>query len=919
MTERWHARTIDEALETLQVEPERGLDREEEERRLREHGPNRLRKVETRPWWKVLLAQFRSIVVHLLTGAALLAFVSQRWPEGIAVVAVIVINAAIGFVTEWRAVRSMAALRERGERVCRVRREGREQEVDAPELVPGDIVLLQADEVVPADLRLVEAEYLRVDEAALTGESVPAEKLVDPVDEHAELAERRSMIYKGTSVADGKAVGVVVATGSGTELGRIAELAERAEAAATPLQQRLDRLGRRLAWLTIGIATVVAVTGLLLRHQPAELVVETALALGVAAIPEGLPIVATMALARGMLLMARRNALINRLTAVETLGATRVIFSDKTGTLTENRMRLQRVVTPAADHVVRDDRVEEEPVEDPLLRRVMEVSALCNTATLEGDEPGDGPRGDPTELALLTGGLALGVERGALLHDEPQVRIEPFDPRVKMMATVHELGGTFHVAVKGAPGAVMEVCTRVAASRPDEEPRPLDADVRERWLRRARALAGEGLRVLAVADKRVGSPDAEPYEDLVLLGLVGLLDPPRQGVKAAIDRCQAAGIRVAMVTGDQPETAWAIAHAVGIVGDPEDPEAVVMRGGELCGPDASDDEGRGRILRANIFARVSPEQKLELVRMYQEHGEVVAMTGDGVNDAPALKKADIGVAMGRRGTEAAKQAADMVLGDDAFETIVAAVEQGRVIFANIRKSVMFMLCTNVAEVLAVSIATFAGWTLPLRPLQILYLNVLTDVFPALALGVGSGSGDEMEQPPRDPQESVLTRSCWLEIGGWAALLGACVLGGLLMAEHVLELPVAEAVTISFLTLGFGKLWFTFNLRSPGSGLVRNEITRNRWVWAAIALCTVLLTAAIAVPALSRTLGTESPGPDGWLLLLGTSLVPLVVGQAIREGQRAHGQRAHGKLRHGCAHLPAHHGRQELTATRRART
>ncbi|MFW5878734.1 MAG: cation-translocating P-type ATPase, partial [Myxococcota bacterium] len=786
----WHARSAEEAAEALGVRADQGLSEDEAQERREEYGPNQLQQAEARAWWQVFVDQLKSMVVYLLGGAAILAFATGRWPEGIAVAAVIVVNTGIGFVSELKAVRSMAALRKMGEHRTRVRREGRERDVDAPSLVPGDIALLEAGDLVPADLRLIEAERLRVNEAPLTGESVPVDKTVDPVDSAAVLAERSDMLYKGTSLATGRALGLVVATGIDTELGHIAELTEKAEATVTPLQKRLDRLGRHLAWVTIVIASLVAIVGLLVRHEEAELVIETALALGIAAIPEGLPIVATIALARGMYMMARRNALMNRLTAVETLGATRVIFSDKTGTLTENDMELRKISTAAGDEEVQGENEEASEnlrKEGSLARRVVELGVLCNTATLAGEDGAEKSEGDPTEIALLSGGRKVGLSRKDLLERRKEARVLEFDPAIKKMATFHEEGGRYLVAVKGAPDAVLEICSRMVGSEGDEQ--ELDEEGRGKWHDKANELAAEGLRLLAMAEKHADSTDADPYEDLVFVGLVGLLDPPRRGVRPAIDTCQAAGIRVEMVTGDQPETAKAIGRSVGIVGGVDDPETVVMMGKEFVDPDELDEEGRQRIYRANIFARISPEQKLNLVRIYQDAGEIVAMTGDGINDAPALKQADIGVAMGRRGTEAARQVADMVLKDDAFETIVAAVEQGRIIFNNIRKSVMFMLCTNVAEVLAVTSATMAGLTLPLRPLQILYLNVLTDVFPALALGVGPGSGVEMKQPPRDPKESVLTRHQWIEVASWASVIAASVLASLLLAEHWLGLEV----------------------------------------------------------------------------------------------------------------------------------
>ncbi len=882
-THNWHALDIEGTLAELGVRKETGLTDDEAQERLKRYGPNQLLATESRPWWRILIGQFRSIVIYLLGGAAILAFATGRLPEGFAVLAVLFVNTAIGFVSEWKAVRSMAALRRLGEHMTRGRRNGSERDIAAAEIVPGDIILLKAGDLIPADLRLIEAEQLRVNEAPLTGESVPVSKLTDAVAADTDLADRTNMLYKGTSLADGRAVGVAAATGSETELGRVSALAESAEGTVPPLQQRLDQLGRRLAILTIFVAIAVALLGFLVKEQQTALVIETALALGVAAIPEGLPIVATIALARGMYLMAARNALINQLTAVETLGATRVIFSDKTGTLTENRMRLQKIITPTGDLVLEKTGTDEKLADKDGVRRTVAVGVLCNGGSLGQEQGEDNPRGDPTEIALLKGGKNLGLERKSLLEEWPEARVEKFEPRVKKMATFHQDNGGFYVAVKGAPEAVLEVCSDIAAA--DDGTEPLDDETRRHWLERANQLAGEGLRLLAMAEKQVAAKDADPYKELCFLGLVGLLDPPRKNVKDAIDACQAAGIRVAMVTGDQLETATAIARAVGIVGGKDDPETVGMLGRDIGSPEEIDEDRQEKIYRANIFARVSPEQKLDLVSIYQDRGEIVAMTGDGINDAPALKKADIGIAMGKRGTEAAKQVADMVLKDDAFETIVVAVRQGRVIFDNIRKSVIFMLTTNVAEVLAVGIATGAGWPLPLLPLQILYLNVLTDVFPALALGVGPASGSEMQDKPRSPQESVLSRAHWTEICGFAAILAACVLGALLLGQRWLGLTELEAVTVSFLTLAFGKLWFTFVLRNPRSGIVRNEITRNLWVWAALLLCIALLAAAVYLPLLSNLLQTQPLGWGPWPLILGVSAIPFLAGQSLREVQR----------------------------------
>ena len=880
-----HALPIADALDHFQVDPQEGLNQDQVRERLERSGPNAFRRFKSRSGWRIFLDQFKSMVIIVLVIAGAVAFTFQHWAEGLAILAVLLVNAGIGFMTEWKAVRSMAALRAMGRDTIRVRRDGLEVDLETESLVPGDIVVLEGGDFVPADIRLLESNSLQVNESALTGESVAVFKGVDPVDPEALLAERTCMVYRGTTLTQGSGHGVVAATGMQTQLGRISELAESAQEETTPLQKRLDQLGRRLAWITISIAVLIAAVGLMAGQDPARMI-ETSIALGVAAIPEGLPIVATLALARGMVLMARRNALINRLPAVETLGATQVIFTDKTGTLTENQMTLRRVSTAAGDFQL--DEAQESVQGDggagnPLLRRIVEVGVLCNNAALQDldqDSKPDDEQGDPTETALLRAGVMLDMDREGLLESKPEEREVPFEAQTMMMATFHRVQNGLEVAVKGAPARVLEVCTTLADPEGD---RDMDQDLRSQWEERSRELAGQGLRVLAMADRQSIDAAQNPYADLRFLGLVGLFDPPRQDVLQSIEECRTAGIRVVLVTGDQPDTAAAIARQTGIVQDPE-----VIHGSELKDPDDMTVEDRQRILKTSVFARVSPEQKLHLIKLLQEEGQTVAMTGDGVNDAPALKKADIGVAMGKKGTDAARQVADMVLRDDAFSSIVAAVRQGRIIFANIRKSVMFMLCTNVAEVLVVAVTAAVGGLvslpLPLLPLQILYLNVITDVFPAIALGMGRGEPDMMQRSPRPQHEPVLTRAHWAAVGGWAIVVGACVMAGLILAYHWLEFDQRQAVTVSFLTLAFSKLWFVFNLRSQGSRLLDNDIVTNPFIWGSILLCSALLVAAVALPGLSTVLKTKPLSWAGWILLLGMSLVPFTVGQGMRLSQ-----------------------------------
>ncbi|MFW6163266.1 MAG: cation-translocating P-type ATPase, partial [Planctomycetota bacterium] len=803
------ARPVEAILDEQSVSPEDGLAPEEARRRREQYGPNLLAEFKPKSAWAILVSQFKSLMVLLLTVAAVVALAFEEWLDGAAIGIVLAINAAIGFFTEIRAVRSMEALRRLGSMSAKVRRGGELREAAAEDLVPGDIVVLEGGDVVAADVRLLEASKLQVDESALTGESVPVDKQTEPVDAEAPIAECSNMVFRGTAITRGSGEGVVVATGMDTEIGRIAELAAGAGERATPLEKRLDALGRKLIGVTVGIAAVVSIVGIV-QDKDAFLMIETGIALAVATIPEGLPIVATIALARGMWRMARRNALINRLSAVETLGATRIICTDKTGTLTENQMTATQMVTHAGETHIDGERFtrDGDPVQpdEGALRAALEVGVLCNNAEISEDGEAVG---DPMEVALLVAGRGGGIDRAELEERLPEVREEAFDADVKMMATYHQDSDGVRVAVKGAPEAVLGVCTRILAA--DGE-RQLTDDERQQWLDRNRQEAEEGLRLLAAAQKTVQSAEAKPYEGLTFLALVGLLDPPREEVREAIDTCQAAGIEVVMITGDQPITARNVALAVGLV---DNADVDVVQGSELKAPEELDQQGRQRILAARIFARVSPEQKLNLVTLHQDAGNIVAMTGDGVNDAPALKQADIGVAMGQRGTQVAREAADMVLRDDAFSSIVAAVEQGRVIFNNIRKFVLYLLSCNVSEVAIVGVGSLVAKRLPLLPLQILLLNFVTDVFPALALGVGEGDPKIMDRPPRDSKEPILASRHWGAIVYYGGLMTASVLGVYLVALRS-GMDYEPAVTISFLTLAFSQLFHVFNMRDRGS-------------------------------------------------------------------------------------------------------
>ncbi|MDR9501094.1 MAG: cation-transporting P-type ATPase [Desulfurivibrionaceae bacterium] len=875
-----------EAVAHLKSDPDHGLSSKEARHRLHQYGHNRLKARKQRPAWRILVDQFMNLIVLLLAVAAGISFLLGQLLEGYSILAALIINVLIGFGTELRAIRSMEALQQMTRVHTRVLREGRIREIPASELVPGDIVVLEGGDMIPADLRLIEANRMQADESALTGESVPVTKEIDPLPPERSLGERTNMLFKGTALTQGSGKGVVTATAMATELGHISELAQGAEAEAlTPLEQRLNILGQKLIWVTLGIAVVIGVTGLFTGKEVA-LIFKTSIALAVAAIPEGLPIVATIALARGMWRMARKNALVNRLSAVETLGSTSIICTDKTGTLTENRMTLAMLVLNTAQGVTH---VQWDPDAEPpfateshgtkteslekLIVETLTLGMLCNNGQLSEDGEGIG---DPMEIALLRAGGLMGLQREKLLQAQPEEEEEAFRPETKMMATWHRQEKGFLVAVKGAPEAVLRAAEYIMT--PESEPQELDDGLRQKLLQANDALAAKGLRVLGVARRFSEALEDDPYTSLVFMGFVGLLDPPRKGIKDVIEDLKQAGVRVVMVTGDHPGTAAAIARQLNLPGDVES----VVHGNDLKAAADYSPQERHTILKSSVFARISPEQKLGLVSLFQADGSVVAMTGDGVNDAPALTKADIGVAMGRRGTQVAREAADIVLKDDNFATIALTVEQGRIIFSNIRKFIVFLLSGNVGAILIVGVAMLFGTVLPLLPLQILYLNMISDVFPALALGVGKGEHAVMARPPRPASEPVVTGTLWLLIAGYGILIAGTVLTGFWISLIKWSLPAERAVTISFLILAFTRTWHVFNMRDFGSHLLFNDVTRNLFVWGAVALSIALLLLAVYFPPLAKVLTMATPRAGEWLFILGMSLIPLMVVQVLKQ-------------------------------------
>jgi Ca2+-transporting ATPase len=659
---------------------------------------------------------------------------------------------------------------------------------------------------------------LQADESVLTGESLPVTKTTDVLGAGAPLAERSNMLFKGTALTRGSGEAVVTGTGMETELGKISSLVQATEEEATPLEKRLDQLGHRLIWVCLGVAGLVSVSGIV-AGRDVFLMVETGIALAVASIPEGLPIVATIAMARGVWRMARRNALIKQLSAVETLGATTVICTDKTGTLTENRLAAvalalqdqyltisqnsensEKSITTENDRTV-------SPAENLPLQHALDVCVLCNNAALPVSEDKKKQKtvGDPLEVALLSLGANFGLTRENMNANFPEEREEAFDSETKMMATYHRQESGYRVAVKGAPESILDGCSTILSPAGKQE---LSEEDRTKWLNKNDEMAAAGLRVLALAEKEADNLDATPYTNLVFLGLIGLIDPPRDDVRQVLQECREAGVRVIMATGDQPVTAQAIGYAVGLVDD---------------------------------------------------------------SQAPVLHGSDLKVA---------REASDMILKDDAFASIVHAVEQGRIIYKNIKSFVVYLLSCNTSEIMIVGLAAFANAPLPLLPLQILYLNLVTDVFPALALAAGEGSSDIMRMPPRKKGAPIMNKGRWFVVGAYGLTITIAVLSAMAIGMLYFGMDENQAVTVSFLTLAFAQLWHVFNMRERNSRFLDNSVVRNPFIWGALALCSMLLAATVYMPVLAEVLKVSDPGMNGWLLIIGMSLLPLLIGQLV---------------------------------------
>ena len=872
----------------------RGLSQSEATRRLALHGPNALAPARERAWLSIFLAQFRSLIVALLVVSTCIAFSLGENVEAIAILVVIVLNAGIGFFTEWNAAQALVALQKQAVPVAHVVRDGTERELPAAELVPGDLVILAAGARVPADGRIVETARLQIEEASLTGESLAVSKGVDPLlTADTALGDRINMAFLGTTITAGRGRMLVTATGGNSEVGRIGALIDEAATRATPLEQKLARLGRLLIIVVVALCAVIVVAGWLRGVSDLWHMLEIGLSLAIAAVPEGLPAVTTMTLALGMQRIARLRALVRRLPAVETLGAVTVICTDKTGTLTRNEMTVsayvldqRRITVSGTGYAAKGSFLTEDgvavPATDAHLELALRIGLLCNDATLDRSDGRESVLGDPTEAALVVAAEKAGLHRAGLAIAFPRLAEVPFDSISKQMVTVHSTqGGEALAFLKGSPA------TLLAASSTQQRAAgvtPLTSDDRQRWEAANQALAATGLRILGLAyrELREDFGAADLSRELTFVGLVGMSDPLREEAKQAIATCRLAGIRTIMMTGDQEATATAIAHQLGIDLGVDGHRMRTVHGRELT--DLGIDAWQAIVAQTAVFARVSPEHKLRIVEALQQQGHVVAMTGDGVNDAPALKTADIGIAMGIKGTEVAKENADMVITDDNFASIVGAVEQGRIIYGNILRFLHYLLSCNLSEILTVFIALMVGWPLPLVALQILWLNLITDIFPAFALALEPSAPDAMQRPPRNPKQALLSTGLVKLIIWQGIVLSAATLLAFRIGIHWHGADadgLRRATTLAFMTLAFTQVLHAFSTRSKTQSILSSSLFTNRWLWAATATCMLLQAAAVYVPLLQRVLHTVAPTVPEWGVIAGCSLLPVITIESVK--------------------------------------
>ncbi len=908
----WHALSQDEVIEKLDTPLPSGLSSSEVVKRRDEYGLNQLTEAPRPGFFKRLFDQLKGFVVILLIVASVISAVLGDYIEASAIMAIVVLNAVLGVVQESRAEQALAALKKLAAPDAQVLRDGKRVSVPAPELVPGDVVFLEAGNYIPADIRLVEAVNLKIEEAALTGESLSVEKNAGVrLESDIPLGDRKNTVFMGTLVSYGRGQGIVVSTGMHTQLGMIATMLQSVELEETPLQRKLEDLGKVLGIAALIICGFVFAIGVIRNHGNVEEIVDTfmiAVSLAIAAVPEGLPAIVTISLALGMREMVKKHALIRKLASVETLGSATVICSDKTGTLTQNEMTVTRVwvdgkfieitgsgYSPKGEFLIDGNPIKLEDY--PAATTALWVSVINNDALLEEAELTTGFRmvGDPTEGALLVAAVKAGAQTKDVLSAYPRENEIPFDSTRKRMVTIHSIKNPdaddisplydtekkkwYAVAVKGAPDEVLKLCTHINQID-DKGQRVLDDSLRKEVLAANDAMTDQALRVLGMAyrlvpamPEEISSPELE--KDLIFAGLIGMIDPPRTEVKPALDKAREAGIRTVMITGDYPNTARAIAESIGLLR----PGREVRTGADIH--ELTEAEMREVVKNTDVYARVSPEHKMKIVEALRDNGEVVAMTGDGVNDAPAIKLADIGIAMGITGTDVAKETADMVLTDDNYVSIVSAVEQGRIIYSNIRKFVYYLISCNMAEIMVIFIATLFGWPSPLTAIQLLWLNLVTDGAPALALGTEKGDPDIMRQAPRPPKEGIINKYMRNGVIIQTIAITAATLGAYFIGLNTYPDQVQFAETMAFVTLSCSELLRAFTARSEYFPLLKIGVFTNKWMNIAVLSSMVMILAVVYIPFLNTIFDTYPLGLEQWVVMIPLLFVPSVAAELTK--------------------------------------
>ena len=878
----WFTKSQEAVLKELNVNSKTGLSTEEAKKRLEKYGLNKLKGKPKKSLLQLFLAQLKDVLIYVLIGAAVINIIAhgtEGIPDALIILAVVLINALVGVIQESKAEKALEALQQMTAPKSLVRRNGEVIEINSEELVPGDILIIDAGRYIPADVRLIESANLQIQESSLTGESVPSEKNADFItsDEKISVGDKENMAFMSTIAIYGRGEGVVVATAMDTEIGKIAKILDEDENMLTPLQIKLEELGKTLGYGALAICGIIFVVGMLQGRQVVEMFM-TSISLAVAAIPEGLVAIVAIVLSLGVKSMSRKNAIVRKLPAVETLGAVNIICSDKTGTLTQNKMTVVKTYTLDNLKDISDERNQKANVDETELIRSF---VLCSDASIDGGQD----VGDPTEVALVVLGDKFNLEKNTLNAEYKRVGENPFDSDRKLMSTLNEEGNKFRVHTKGAIDNILMRSNRILVNG---EILPITDEAKAKILKVAENMSDDALRVLGVAFKDVDTEIApeEMEKDLVVVGIVGMIDPPRIEVKGSIEEAKRAGITPIMITGDHKNTAVAIAKELGIATD----ISQSLTGSEI--DSIPDEKFAKEINNYRVFARVSPEHKVKIVRAFKKQGNIVSMTGDGVNDAPSLKSADIGVAMGITGTDVSKGASDMILTDDNFTTIVHAIEEGRNIYNNIKKTIMFLLSCNLGEVLCVFFATVFGWAMPLVPTQLLWVNLITDTLPAISLGMDPGDKDVMNRKPREPKESFFA-----EGAGMRAIVGGVLIGILTLVAFYLgiihsgDVPIKEAKdgteivtygrTMAFIVLTFSQLFYSLSMRNSKKTIFEVGFFGNMFLIISIIISIILQVLLISIPPIAEMFKVTALDPSHWGMVIGLSLIPFAINEIIK--------------------------------------